>query len=168
MNFPSVDLSIFNGKNRIPTIAFVVTLTLLVLLGIKLFSIERSNVSFNALFAETRDKIKLLSSEVGSIEKKITNEKAQDDETKIELFSKLSKRLKDLERQVQEGDNFKKSFGGKPKSEMTLTERIEDLENTIHEQSVMLDLLENNAKEIVRHTKNAKFDELVKGEYFQP
>lgn len=51
---------------------------------------------------------------------------------------------------------------------MTLTERIEDLENTIREQSVMLDLLENNAKEIVRHTKNAKFDELVKGEYFQP
>jgi hypothetical protein len=32
----------------------------------------------------------------------------------------------------------------------------------------MLDLLENNAKEIVRHTKNLKFDELVKGEYFQP
>lgn len=84
------------------------------------------------------------------------------------MFSKLSKRLKELERQVQEGDSFKKSFGGKPKSEMTLTERIEDLEDTIREQSVMLDLLENNAKEIVRHTKNAKFDELVKGEYFQP
>jgi len=41
------------------------------------------------------------------------------------------------------------------------------LEDTIFEQSVILDLLENNAKEIVRQAKNAKFDEIVKGEYFQ-
>lgn len=32
----------------------------------------------------------------------------------------------------------------------------------------MLDLLENNAKEIIRKMKNDKFDELVKGEYFKP
>lgn len=51
---------------------------------------------------------------------------------------------------------------------MTIFERIDELENTIKEQTVLLDLLENNAKEVVRQAKMAKFDEIAKGEYFKP
>jgi hypothetical protein len=120
-------LSNLNTKNKIQTVAFICALLLIILLGIKLFTIERNNASFDLLFTETRDKIKLLSSEVGNIEKKITREKAQDDETKIELFSKLSKRLKNLEKIVQEGDMGKKEPEKKSRSEMTITERVEDL-----------------------------------------
>ena len=102
-------------------VIFIVVLTLV--LGFKIITIERNNTAFNTFFTETRDRIKLLSTEVGSIEKKITKEKAEDDETKIELFSKLSQRLKALEKVVKESD--KDTEGAKkPKEEMTVTERI--------------------------------------------
>lgn len=61
----------------------IFTVILILILGFKIISIERNNTTFNTFFAETRDRIKLLSSEVGNIEKKITREKAEDDETKI-------------------------------------------------------------------------------------
>lgn len=62
-------------------VIFIVVLTLF--LGFKIITIERNNTAFNTFFTETKDRIKLLSTEVGSIEKKITKEKAEDDETKI-------------------------------------------------------------------------------------
>lgn len=80
----------------------------------------------------------------------------------------MAKRVKNLERLLQDGDSHLLDSLKKPKEEMTIAERIEELEKTIWEQSVLIELLENNAKEIVRHTKNEKFDELVKGEYFKP
>lgn len=41
------------------------------------------------------------------------------------------------------------------------------LEKTVWQQTVILAFLENCAKEIVRQTKNEKFNELAKGEYFK-
>lgn len=106
IEYPNADqlLTQFNSKNKIQVIVFICALFLIALLGIKLFNIERNNANYDILFNETRDKIKLISSEIGNIDKKISREKAQDDEIKTELFSKLTKRVKNLERLLQDGD----------------------------------------------------------------
>ena len=86
----------------------------------------------------------------------------------MELFGKLNKRVRSLEHSLREAEKRKVLEEGRPKADMSISERIELMENTIWEQSVMLDLLENNAKEVVRQTKIAKFNEIAEGEYFKP
>jgi hypothetical protein len=81
MDYPNADQfrSHFNSKNKIQVIVFICAIFLIALLGFKLFTIEKNNSNYDVLFNETRDKIKLISSEIGNIDKKISREKAQDD-----------------------------------------------------------------------------------------
>jgi cell division protein YceG involved in septum cleavage len=115
IEYPDQFLSQFNSKNKIQVIVFVCAIFLITLLGFKLFNIEHNNTNYDILLNETRDKIRLISSEIGSIDKKISKEKAQDDEIKTELFSKLSKRVKSLERLLQDGDSHLLESLKKPK-----------------------------------------------------
>jgi hypothetical protein len=50
----------------------------MILLGMKLVSIERASNSYEHLFAETRDKIKSISFEVTSIEQLVNEQKKED------------------------------------------------------------------------------------------
>lgn len=87
-----------NDKNKVQALAIIITVLLIIVLGFKIFNIERNNANYFILFNETRDKINLLSTEINKIDKKITQEKGEDNEVKIELFNKLNKRVKNLER----------------------------------------------------------------------
>jgi hypothetical protein len=64
-----------SGKTKIQMIAFGCALLLMVLLGVKLFNVERASDHYERFFATTIDKIKALSSVVITMEQVISEQK---------------------------------------------------------------------------------------------